>query len=88
MKRIENMSKREVRKQMGHLGLRREDERSHDYLLGLVRAAEEQGVDQVAADLDRGAFRREEFHEDYGSADQMRFCAGVLWAFGPKGLLF
>jgi hypothetical protein len=86
------MSKRQIRAEFVALYVRSEpapyDVTGHDWLLRLVASAEREGAEQVAHDLIRGAWRREELHDDWGSGAQMRFAADVLLAHGARGLLF
>lgn len=57
--------------------------REHDVPTSEVRTWAERTVAQRLA---QGALRREVLHEDYGSAEQMRFAADVLLTHGVRGL--
>lgn len=90
----QQMSKQQVRAEFNTW------DRDRSYRLHIKRGCEQpcqceyyecdeaDNVDYMVAGLLSGARRRENLHEDYGSAEQMRFTAEVLTHFGPRGLTF
>jgi hypothetical protein len=86
MTNVARMSKQEIRKAYEGLCLLNF---GRDWLLSVKRQAEEAGTEEVIGNLLSGARRREILHEDYGSAEQMRFVADVLASHhGPAGLTY